>query len=269
MAVVKTTILERNEGLTTATSFETINTLKYNFFNDLITNKPSNWTLISSTIPTPSTITYQNYQATFEVDGAYRIQFRGYVLSDTTTPPGQASLWVYILDTSGNYLLGGSGQATTTNFEFPFINSISITAVLNIKIQRFLFSGLYDCYFMSGIYAYGKYRDFGKMYLDEKDTRNLEFCLYTSSASIGFIFPTIGSTANHNLIGTSAQLTKNGLIKFEKVYLVYSGVSPGVIKDAVSPNTGGTGYGDIGFRYQINSKVYIRLTNQYIFFPES
>ena len=136
MPAVITTILERSDNTTKATAYEAVNTLKYNFFNDLIANKPSNWVLISSVIPTPSTTTYQSFQAIFEIDGLYRVQFRGYSLSDTTTPTGQSYLYMHLMDTSGNYTLGNSSTGNTNiNLYFQYISTLSATSSLHIKIE--------------------------------------------------------------------------------------------------------------------------------------
>lgn len=168
MEATVTEIYNHSESYTNANQYTARNTALYNLFTHLVANPPTGWTVISSSIPAPSSAAWQEYNAVIEGQ-AFRMKLYTYTSS---TSNRHRVLLVDIQNTGGTNILSGTDLtcyfgAVSGSYQYDFNLTMTSYVTAN-KLYAIIFSSTQ---------ATGTRRTVAKIYTEEKATGAEDFLI--------------------------------------------------------------------------------------------
>lgn len=180
-------IYNHSESYTGSTHYESRNTVCFNMFTHLVANPPTDWTVISSSIPTASTSAYLEYNAVLEGQG-FRIKL--YTSTDSTY---KVYLYVDIQNTSGTTLLSANSTSSTA---VAFITNSSYYYQLNLIMTSYYTASKLYTIILSSTWDATNKRVIAKIYTENKATGAEDFLITSDFYASGARAAASTSTKN-------------------------------------------------------------------------
>jgi hypothetical protein len=178
------TIFSRSAAYATGNGFESRNLFMYDIFSALAAADISGWTLVSSSLPTPSTTEYQSVNCVFDLDG-FRVKF---YTSINYTSSVHAKVYCEIQKLDGTTLMSVS---STYSPIICYASSNECYGDISID-ERIVANKCHLVTITSSHYSLPVM--FGKIFLTNKETNAPDFILINEFSDNSGVLKSYGNT---------------------------------------------------------------------------